>query len=195
MPFYCIAGLGNPGPEYAATRHNVGFRVAERLAEDHGTHIRRSEFGALTATVMVGRTEVLVMKPQLYMNRSGRCVAAALAALDLDVSRLLVAYDDADLPLGRVRVRVGGGSGGHRGVQSILDELGSDGFARLRLGVGRPAEGQELADFVLENFAPGEAAALDLLIRRGIGAAETLIARGADVAMQAYNGLPPAAIE
>ena len=81
MPIYCIAGLGNPGPEYASTRHNVGFRVADRLAEDHGTHIRRSEFGALTATIMVGRTEVLVMKPQLYMNRSGRCVAAAMESI------------------------------------------------------------------------------------------------------------------
>jgi len=195
MPIYCIAGLGNPGQEYAATRHNVGFRVVERLAGDHGTHIRRPEFGALTATVMVGRTEVLLMKPQLYMNRSGRCLSAALTSLDIEPAHLLVAYDDADLPLGKVRVRAGGGSGGHRGVQSIMDELGCDAFARVRLGVGRPSQEEALADFVLAEFSAAESAGVALLVERGIGAARMLIEQGATAAARAYNGLPAVDIE
>jgi PTH1 family peptidyl-tRNA hydrolase len=192
---YCIVGLGNPGQSYYATRHNVGFRLADRLAEEHGTHIRRTEFGALTATIMVGRTEVLIMKPQQYMNRSGEAVAAALSAINIPVDRLVVAYDDADLPLGRVRLRAQGGGGGHRGVESIIDAVGSGDFSRIRLGIGRPDRERELADFVLEEFSAAELAGVELLIERGAGAAQTTVAQGLTAAMQIYNGLPAVDIE
>jgi PTH1 family peptidyl-tRNA hydrolase len=189
---YCIVGLGNPGEEYADTRHNVGFRVVDQLAKSRDTHIRRPEYRALTATVRLGRTEVLVMKPQTYMNRSGVSVAAALTDNELAPRDLLVVYDDVDLPLGRVRVRADGGSGGHNGIQSIIDELGDPSFARLRLGVGRPQSEGDMIDYVLASFSEEEAEGVRLLVERGVDAATVFVADGVTVAMQKFNGLPPA---
>lgn len=192
---YCIVGLGNPGEEYARTRHNVGFRVVEELANSKDTHIRRPEYRALTATVMLGRTEVLVMKPQTYMNRSGESVAAALADKGLAPSDLLVIYDDVDLPLGRVRMRRGGGSGGHNGVQSIIDAVGDATFARLRLGVGRPDANTDLIEHVLSEFASDESAGVAMAIKRGARAVEVFVAEGLTSAMQKFNGLAAADVE
>ncbi|MBI5505110.1 MAG: aminoacyl-tRNA hydrolase, partial [Deltaproteobacteria bacterium] len=121
---FCVVGLGNPGEEYRGTRHNVGFEVVDVVAARAETDIRRPEFRALTAAVRICRSMVVVMKPQDYMNRSGCSVAEALQALGVAASNLVVVHDDLDLPLGRLRVRVGGGAGGHRGVASVLDELG-----------------------------------------------------------------------
>ena len=179
---YCIVGLGNPGEEYADTRHNVGFRVVDQLARAKDTHIRRPEYLALTATLRLGRTEVLVMKPQTYMNRSGRSVVAAMSENGFALRDLLVVYDDVDLPLGRVRVRTGGSSGGHNGIQSIIDELGDPSFTRVRLGVGRPQVEGDMIDHVLSPFSEEEAEGVRLLIERGAEAATTFVVDGATVA-------------
>ena len=192
---YCIVGLGNPGEEYADTRHSVGFRVVDELAKACDTHIRRPQFRALTATVRLGRTEVLVMKPQNYMNRSGESVAAALSATGIAPADMLVVYDDVDLPLGRVRLRPQGGSGGHNGIKSIIDHLSDPEFGRLRLGVGRPDSDEEMIDHVLSPFSADEAEGLELLIERGVAASRAFIADGIRSAMQTFNGLPAASIE
>ncbi|RMF20552.1 MAG: aminoacyl-tRNA hydrolase [Deltaproteobacteria bacterium] len=188
---YCVAGLGNPGTKYKNTRHNLGFRVVDRLAQKRGRSIRRKEFHALTAVVEIGRTEVLLLKPQTYMNASGASVRAACAGLGIPSEHLIVVCDDADLELGRVRIRPRGGSGGHRGVASIISELATEEFVRVRLGVGRPPEGMDLSDHVLQAPAGPEAAVLDALAGRGAEAVEAVIERGVEAAMQAFNGAAP----
>lgn len=185
---FCIAGLGNPGEEYRLTRHNIGFRVVDALAARWKTDIRRTEFRALTAEGFFGRTMVLLMKPQTFMNASGRSVAPALALHGISPERFLAVYDDLDLPLGRLRVRADGGAGGHRGVASLIDELGSTAFARLRVGIGRPAEGEAVVDYVLSPFAADEAGTVDAAVERAADAVEGFLAQGVAAAMQAFNG-------
>jgi PTH1 family peptidyl-tRNA hydrolase len=186
-PTYCVAGLGNPGERYTLTRHNVGFRVADRLARDRSTDIRRLEFQALTAIVEIDRSEVLLMKPQTYMNRSGESVAAACRETGLDPGRLIVVYDDVDLPLGRIRVRRGGGAGGHRGVRSVIEETGESAFARVRIGVGRPPAGMAVEQYVLEPFAPQEEPVVEAAIERAAGAVRAIVNDGIEAAMQRFN--------
>ena len=190
-PDYCVAGLGNPGERYIPTRHNLGFRVADRLASERSTDIRRLEYQALTATVRIGRSEVLLMKPQTYMNRSGQSVSDAWHALALDARRLVVVYDDVDLPLGRIRIRRGGGSGGHRGVDSIIAQIGEAGFARVRIGVGRPPDGVAVDRFVLEPFADAEREVVDVAVERAARAACAIVTDGLEVAMQRFNAAEP----
>ncbi len=187
---YCVAGLGNPGAKYKNTRHNLGFRVVDRLAEARGKSIRRREYRALTASVELARTEVLLLKPQTYMNASGASVRAACTSLGIPMQHLVVVCDDADLPLGKLRVRPGGSSGGHRGLQSIIEELGDSDFVRVRLGVGRPHSGAELSDHVLEAVSNDERSVHDALVARGVEAVECLLHRGVEAAMQEFNGAP-----
>lgn len=186
----CVVGLGNPGQQYTGTRHNVGYLVVDKIAARCSTHIQRSKYRALTATARIGRTEVLLLKPQTFMNLSGGSVAAACRALVPDVSHLVVVHDDVDLDLGRIRVRIGGGSGGHRGIESIVDEVGDRGFVRVRLGVGRPPGGQELSDYVLEGFAAHETRELADMVERAVAAVDSVIIEGVRTAMQKFNGLP-----
>jgi PTH1 family peptidyl-tRNA hydrolase len=188
---FLVAGLGNPGEKYRITRHNLGFRVADTLAERSSTRIRRREFQALTAIVTIGRSEVLLFKPQTYMNRCGGSVHAAAGNLGITFDRLIVVYDDADLPLGRLRVRRGGSAGGHRGVASIIEDAATRDFVRVRLGIGRPPEGRELADWVLEEPAIQESRRLEELASRGADAVTELITAGIDSAMQKFNGASP----
>jgi PTH1 family peptidyl-tRNA hydrolase len=193
---YCVAGLGNPGEKYSKTRHNLGFRVADKLAERCDTRIRRREFQALTAVIEIGRSEVLLLKPQTYMNLCGRSVEAVRAAFGIPANRLIVVYDDADLALGRVRVRRSGSAGGHRGVASILEETGMSEFARVRLGIGRPPEpGLELADWVLTDPTGDEIDRIDDLVVRGADAVTDIIADGVEHAMQRFNARSDAADE
>jgi peptidyl-tRNA hydrolase, PTH1 family len=187
---FCVAGLGNPGEKYSSTRHNLGFRVAEELAESCHTSIRRREFRALTAVVTIGRSEVLLLKPETFMNVSGESVASACKGLGIPPDHVIVVYDDADLAAGRLRVRRGGGAGGHRGVASIIETLGSSDFVRLRLGIGRPPAGRELADWVLEQVSDAERRDLDALVRRAGDAVREVVANGAEQAMQKFNGVP-----
>src|SRR6478609_8857399 len=150
-----IVGLGNPGPKYAGTRHNVGYDVIDYLAAAPGCSTFRERFEALIAESKEGDETVLLVKPLTFMNLSGRAVRAVLDFYKLPAEQLLVACDDFNLPLGKLRVRAKGSHGGQNGLRNIQDQLGTDAYARLRIGVGQPAEG-EAVDFVLSRFKPGE---------------------------------------
>lgn len=184
---FCVAGLGNPGERYRSTRHNLGFRVAERLAERCHARIRRREYRALTAVIRIGRSEVLLLEPQTFMNLCGESVASACKGLGIPPDRVIVVYDDADLALGRLRVRRGGGTGGHKGVASIIEALGSAEFVRLRLGIGRPPAGRELADWVLETVSEPEREELDGIVERAADAVCEIVTNGPESAMQRFN--------
>lgn len=187
-PDFCVVGLGNPGGEYESTRHNVGFQVLDRLAARKTIDIRRPEFEALTARAELGRSMVLLVKPQTFMNASGLSAAAALADLGLKPERLLVVYDDLDLPVGRLRIRTEGGDGGHRGVASLIQELATTTFARLRVGIGRPAEGSTVLEHVLQPFSVGEQKDVDATVDRAADAVEAVVRDGVVHAMEAFNG-------
>lgn len=188
-PGFCVAGLGNPGGEYSRTRHNVGFFVLDEVAARKEIDIRRQEYLSLTARALLGRTMVLLMEPQTFMNASGRAVAAALDDLGLTPGNLLVVYDDLDLPLGRLRIRRGGGTGGHRGVTSLVSELGTGDFARLRVGIGRPPAGVPVVEHVLSPFGDDEAEAVERAVRLAADAVSAVVEQGIDRAMEAFNGL------
>jgi PTH1 family peptidyl-tRNA hydrolase len=149
-PEKVILGLGNPGPRYAQTRHNAGFRVVERIAGT-GKWTRQRGLASI-CTVEIDGIMVLLVRPLTFMNLSGKAIQPLLRQLGLQPQDLLVIHDDLDLPSGSIRLRPGGGSGGHKGVQSIIDHLGSRDFARLRIGIGRPVEGADPVEYVLEPF-------------------------------------------
>jgi peptidyl-tRNA hydrolase, PTH1 family len=184
---WVVVGLGNPGEEYESTRHNVGFRIVDRVAARLSIDIRRMEFRALTAEAKLGGSMVLLMKPQTYMNLSGRSAAAALQSLGLPPERLLAIYDDLDLPLGRLRVRAEGGDGGHRGVASLIEHLETRAFARLRVGIGRPAEGRAVVDHVLSPFDAAEAGDVAAAVERGADAVESIVHAGLLATMETFN--------
>ncbi len=186
-PCHLVVGLGNPGPEYARTRHNVGFAVVERLAAVAGARFSVSRFKAEAAAAEVAGIPILLLKPQTLMNRSGLAVAAWLEALGLSASQLIVVHDDLDLPLGRLRVAGSAGPGGHRGVTSIQEALGTQVFPRVRVGIGRPREGEDAAERVLEEFAPEELPIAEEMVGRATAAVQTLLASGLVAAMDRYN--------
>lgn len=152
---HIIVGLGNPGKEYAETRHNVGFRFLDTLAESKGFRIERAKFQALSADVTLGEHRVLLLKPQTYMNSSGLSVREAASFYKIPAERILVIFDDISLEPGRVRLRKKGSDGGHNGIKSIIAELGSDAFPRVKIGVGaKPHKEYDLADWVLGVPSP-----------------------------------------
>jgi PTH1 family peptidyl-tRNA hydrolase len=182
-----VLGLGNPGLRYRSTRHNVGFKVLDHLAGARGIKFRAAGEMKKYAWRAESGTVVLA-KPRTYMNRSGRAAAALCRHYGLTPSDLLVVYDDADLPLGRIRLRKGGGSGGHNGIKSIMEVLGTGEFARVRLGVrGDNREDSDLADYVLDRFDRDELPLVDELIELGIRAVEGVLAEGIEAAMNRFN--------
>jgi PTH1 family peptidyl-tRNA hydrolase len=193
-----VVGLGNPGKRYARTRHNVGWRVAERFAGDCGLRIDRDAYGGRygEGALRCGdrALEVGVLLPLDFMNLSGDAVAEALAELPIEDVRsdLLVAFDDVDLPFGRLRLRPGGGAGGHRGLTHIIERLGRNDFPRLRFGVGRGPAGTDTAAWVLESFSPDEEAALPPLVARAAQALAAALCDGIAAAMNAWNRDPEA---
>jgi len=181
-----VAGLGNPGREYAQTRHNVGWMVVDELAARHGGSWRSKFSGQLTEVRLDGLRLALV-KPETYMNESGRSIGAAVRFFKVDPGSLLVIHDDVDLEEGRLQARLGGGLAGHNGLRSIAQALGSQDFLRLRIGVGRPGRGdrRSVADYVLAGFDPavdGEA-----LVTRAADAVETMARDGLEPAQQRFN--------
>lgn len=158
--FRLIAGLGNPGPRYANNRHNIGFRAVETFADAHGLTFSRNEHAAETAHGFVhtqsGTQRVILAKPQTWMNVSGRAISALVRFYKIDPQDVLILYDDLDIPLGTLRYRQSGSSGGHRGVQSILQHTNDQKFPRLRLGIGRPPGKMDPAAYVLQNFSKAE---------------------------------------
>jgi PTH1 family peptidyl-tRNA hydrolase len=183
-----ICGLGNPGERFRLTRHNVGFRVADLLADRWGlTGQGRIRDGAALLEARRPEDRVLLVKPMKYMNLSGHALRAAIRQTDVDVSsELLVVADDIDLPLGRIRLRRSGSAGGHNGLRSIIESLGTDEFHRLRIGVGRSGTA---AGHVLATFRPDERDLATEMVAIGADAAERWLRDGIDEAMNAFNGL------
>ncbi len=181
-----IVGLGNPGPAYAETRHNVGFWVVEAVAAEAGIRFRRRG-EALKAEGRLAGQAVMLAKPQSYMNRSGPVVASLIGDLGLDLSEVLVVHDDLDLDPGRLRIKARGGPGGHNGVLSIIDALESDRFARVKIGIGRPPDGMDPADYVLAPASARERALLEETVRQAAGAVGCWVGEGLMTAMNRFN--------
>jgi peptidyl-tRNA hydrolase, PTH1 family len=189
-----VVGLGNPGRDYEATRHNAGFMVVERLAGKYeGSFKGKGRFSAEVAEIGGDAGKLVLLKPQTYMNRSGSAVAAMLGWLKVTPAELLVVVDDADLPLGQLRLRLSGGSGGHNGLSSIIDALGgSKEFARLRVGIGRKAApGQDISGHVLGKFSASERKVLDEAIAEAVAAVECCWKEGLTTAMNQFNRRTP----
>ena len=184
-----IVGLGNPGREYRDTRHNVGFLVIDELARRHQLTLAMAPAQVPDAFVAkkFGAAPMLVAKPLTFMNRSGDAVAALARYYDLTAGDVLVVVDEAAIPFGRLRARPRGSAGGHNGLKSIIERLGTTEFARLRLGVGRGDPRRDLADHVLSTFEPEERQGLEELITRAADAAEMFAVAGIDKVMNAYN--------
>ena len=184
-----LVGLGNPGREYRDTRHNVGFMVIDELARRHQLTLSMgpSQVPETFLAKQYGPEPLLVAKPLTFMNRSGDSVAALMRYYDVDIGDLLVIVDEIALPFGRLRARLRGSAGGHNGLKSVIERVGTTDFARLRLGVGRGDERRDLADHVLAKFEPGEQAELDTFIARAADAAEMFAAEGMQKVMNTYN--------
>ncbi|HEY7575272.1 MAG TPA: aminoacyl-tRNA hydrolase [Thermoanaerobaculia bacterium] len=187
-----IVGLGNPGREYRETRHNIGFMVADALAERWRVDDQwRERFDALQIKTTVGGEPVLLSKPLTFMNLSGQAVRELLHYFKVEPADLLVVIDDVNLPLGRLRARARGTAGGHNGLESIIAELGTTELARLRVGVGRGDRRRDLADYVLDRFDAGEKDVVDETIGRAADAAEMFAVEGIDRTMNQYNYQDP----
>jgi PTH1 family peptidyl-tRNA hydrolase len=181
-----VVGLGNPGREYAGNRHNVGFMVVDELARRHGGSFR-GKFSGQLADVRLAGARVSLLKPETYMNESGRSVQPAAAFYKLSPEEVVVVHDEGDLDLGRIQARLGGGLAGHNGLRSIARSLGTQDFLRVRVGVGRPERGdpRPLADWVLADFSPHED--VDAIVARAADAVETLVTSGLDEAQRRFN--------
>jgi peptidyl-tRNA hydrolase, PTH1 family len=182
-----VVGLGNPGETYARTRHNVGFLVADGVAEACRASFSTRKFGAEIAEASVGQERVWIVKPQTYMNHSGEAVGAALRFWKLGLEDLVVVHDDLELEPFRLQVKIGGGHGGHNGLKSVNAHVGSPDYVRLRFGIGRPPPRMDPADFVLGRFAKSEEGALSDGVSRAVAAARTICELGAVKAMNEFN--------
>ena len=188
-PDWLIVGLGNPGREYERTRHNVGYRTAELLAKEAGVKLDRAKFRGLTRSCTLAGQQVLLLKPETFMNNSGEAVQLAAMFYKIPIDHILVLSDDISLPVGRIRVRGEGSAGGHNGLKSIISHLGSQDFPRIRIGVGaKPHPDYDLADWVLSGFSPEEEKALAPALDHAAAAALELIKNGVQSAASRYNG-------
>lgn len=182
---FLIAGLGNPGAAYAETRHNIGFMAVDALADRFGVSFSKGKFNAEQCRT-TGKPRLTLIKPLSFMNKSGMPVQNVSHFFDIAPSQIIVAHDDLDLPFGTVRLKQGGGHGGHNGLRSIIQTLGSGDFMRLRMGIGRPKFGDP-ADYVLGRFALEEKAELEDFIQNGVAALEYLFTHGIAKAMTQFN--------
>lgn len=186
---WIIAGLGNPGSKYAATRHNAGFRALDAYCAQTGQKIDRMKFKALVGEGQFGGARVLFLKPQTFMNLSGEAVRDAAAFYKLDPGHIIVLSDDISLDVGRIRVRAKGSAGGQNGLKNIIYHLNSDQFPRIKIGVGaKPHPDYDLADWVLSRFSPDEEKAIDRAVERAMQAAAEIIQNGTASAAQKFNG-------
>jgi PTH1 family peptidyl-tRNA hydrolase len=185
-----IVGLGNPGREYAGNRHNVGFDCVDLLAEKHGIALSRSQHKARLGTGQVAGRRAILAEPQTYVNSSGEAVGAVARYYKVAPEDVLVIYDDLDLPQGTIRLRPGGSSGGHNGIKSIIEHLGTQAFPRVRIGIGRPPGRMEPKDYVLQDFSAAEREGMAEVYDRVVDAVETFIREGIREAMNRYNASP-----
>jgi PTH1 family peptidyl-tRNA hydrolase len=187
---FLIVGLGNPGAEYAKTRHNAGFLLVEKLAEQWQSNwTNERKFVSRVAKAERNGQKVLLCEPQTFMNLSGESVGALVNFYQLPLARILVAVDDADLPFGEIRLRKSGSSGGHHGLESIEQHLASREFARLRIGIGRKDSSREIANYVLGKFEKSEGELLEEVLERAANQVETWLAAGIEKAMSQFNGV------
>lgn len=186
MAVKLIVGLGNPGPKYQWTRHNAGFMVLDRLSHLAGIAVTRKNFSGLCGEGNWQGERLILLKPQTFMNLSGRSVAEALRFHKLSVEDLIVIHDDLDIPFGRVKLKAGGGHAGHNGLRSLSQELGSGAFLRVRMGIGRPIHG-DVVNYVLSNFSPEEMTGLPRLLDGVIDLLEMLVTEGLPKTMSLYN--------
>lgn len=184
---WLVAGLGNPGKQYSRTRHNVGFMVVDALAKELAAEFSGRKFAAEFSQVKVGREKIIIIKPQTYMNRSGEAVAQLVNYFKVPSHRLLTVYDDFNLELGVVRLRLRGSAGGHNGVQSVIETLGTADFPRLRIGVGKPSG--DRADFVLAEFALDEKAILQGSISRAVKIVNAVLRDGLAKTVSYYQAI------
>ena len=184
---WLVVGLGNPGDEYAATRHNAGFMLVDRLARAWGVELRGRLFKARTALARRGGDEIFLIEPKTFMNRSGSAVREALAGKDVPAERLIVAYDDLDIPLGEIRVRKKGRPGTHKGMISIVGEIRTEEFPRIRIGIGPCPAGRDAAEYVLEPFRRDERPLVDRSLGEAVDALEMILDGRIDRAMTRYN--------
>lgn len=182
-----VVGLGNPGPRYAQTRHNVGFMVLDLLAGAIAASWGEEPYEALLARGRWAGLDVYLLKPLTFMNLSGRAVAEACRRLRVAPAEIAVVHDDLDLPVGRLRLRRRGSAGGHRGVASVIAAVGTEEFGRVKIGIGRPPEGLTAADYVLQPFGREERPVVDQVLDRACRAVLTLLAEGYDAAMNRFN--------
>ena len=189
-PLHLIVGLGNPGADYAKTRHNAGFLLVEKLAANWKSGwTNEKKFQSRVARAERGGRKVLLAEPQTFMNLSGEAVGALVQFYQLPLEKILVVVDDADLPLGEIRLRPAGGSGGHHGLESVAQHLGAKNYARLRIGIGRKDEARQITGHVLGKFSAAENALLEKVLERAAGQLECWLSAGLQKAMSQFNGV------
>jgi len=188
QPRWLIVGLGNPGEQYQNTRHNVGFLAVGRLGKAHEISAKRLEKRALVGYGSISDVPVALVKPQTFMNLSGESVFPLMRGHQLKPEQLIIITDDLDLPLGKIRIRRSGSPGGHNGLKSLVQELGTEEFPRIRIGIGRPPVGITIVDHVLSDFAPSEVKVIDEAIGQAREAVEVIVTAGMDEAMRRFNG-------
>jgi PTH1 family peptidyl-tRNA hydrolase len=188
-PIFLIVGLGNPGREYNNTRHNIGFMAIDALAKTIDIKLGKVQSKALVGLGKIGGARVVVAKPQTYMNLSGQAVIGLMNFYKIPSENLIVIHDDIDLPFGTIRIRPKGGSAGQRGMGSIIERLGNQDFARMRLGIGRPPGQMSPKDYVLQNFTKNEEELLKTMLATSSDAVFEFVRNGLDAAMNRFNGL------
>ena len=182
-----IVGLGNPGNEYAGTRHNVGWMLVDALAEHLGINEWRSREKGMVAEGRIGSEKILLVKPLTYMNNSGECVGPLMRWYKLEPEDIMAAHDDMDIPIGTIGIRKKGSAGGHNGIKSLLSHIGSENFGRLRIGIGRPQPGWSVINHVLAKFNDQEQEKIGDAIKQLIPAVECMVLEGPDMAMNKFN--------
>ena len=185
---YLIVGLGNPGPEYENTRHNLGFRVINELASRLGLKSLRSKHQSFIGEGALAGHKVLLAQPQTFMNNSGAAVQGLLSWYKIEPAKLIVVYDDVDLPVGQIRLREQGSAGGHHGIESVIAHLGTTGFARVRVGIGRDSLTGDVAGYVLQPIPPAQREPLEAAVVTAADAVESVVADGLAAAMNKFNG-------
>lgn len=183
-----IIGLGNPGKQYEHTRHNIGFDVIDALADKWGTPLNQMKFNGMYATVHRPEGKVMLVKPLTYMNLSGECVRPIMDYFDIEIEDIIVIYDDLDLEIGKLRLRQKGSAGGHNGIKSLIQHLGTQEFNRIRVGISRPPAAMKVADYVLSKFSKEEQAVVDEAVKKSCDAVEAALSKKFLDVMNTFNG-------
>lgn len=182
-----IAGLGNPGKEYSSSRHNVGFIVVDEIAKRLGISLKKKRFGSLLAEALLEEQQLMLLKPQTYMNLSGDAVSEAVEFFKIPLKNVIVVHDEIDLPLGSIKIKTKGGSAGHKGVQSIISCLGDGSFVRVRMGIGKPIQKSEVVGHVLSGFEKEEKKIMENMVARAADAILEITLRGLESTMNKFN--------